>query len=982
MLRTRWWQWLGILLGSLLLGWLALAQLDRWRARGELVLARQEIAQGKLKVARRRLTAITAYPGALGNAAHYWLGLCEALSARPEAALDAFACLPESYPFDPAGRYHEAKANLALGRVHAAERRLEQVVARGGQGLDGLRSLLSHIYQLELRFDDVRPLLQISLAEADDPINTLKELSNFDLPRLPYDGLEAALEQAGQSAPQDPRVWLGKARLALEAARWDEAESWLRRCRQAGADAPVWRSWIDWARGTRQPREALEAARYLDQKQLDPAARIALAAWVYQQEGDVKAEASALEHWLQLEPTATLAMERGAELAHRSGAHERVAEFRRRKAGVEQAMASYRHLLWQEAPPRTAVERSEMARLAEAAGRRHEARALYAWALKADPHDPRAVEGLARLEWSDSRRQQLALTAISDSWPEPKPAAHPAVAGQHARSQVGLAFTDLAGDVGLHFVYDNAETPIHQLPEPFGGGVAILDFDNDGWLDVYCVGGGPFDTPPIASHAQDSPGKSGDRLFHNRGNGTFEDVTDRSAISRFPRGHGHGVTVGDIDGDGYVDLFVTRWRSYAFYRNQGDGTFADVTDSWGLGGRRDWPTSAVLADLDGDGDLDLYVCHYAVWDLSNPRICRHPKTQAYLNCSPLDALALPDHLFRNDGGRFVDITRESGITDRDGRGLGVAAADFDGDGRLDLFVANDSSANFLFRNLGGMHFEEVGHLAGVAANTSGSYQAGMGVAAGDLDGDGLIDLAVTNFYGESTTFFRNLGGGVFTDATASIGLASASRRLLGFGLGLLDVNNDGHLDLASANGHVNDLRPNYPYLMPAQLLLGRADGRLVDVSNRAGAVWQVPRMGRGLAVGDLDNDGREDVLIVSHNQPLAYLHNRTQGGRFLTLRLVGRHPGGDAIGAKVIVIASGRRHVAWRVGGGSYQSASDPRIHFGLGDADRIELLDVTWPTGHVDRLRGLRTDAGYTLREGRAEPEPLQGFREAAPES
>src|SRR4029077_3429144 len=243
----------------------------------------------------------------------------------------------------------------------------------------------------------------------------------------------------------------------------------------------------------------------------------------------------------------------------------------------------------------------------------------------------------------------------------------------------------------------------------------------------------------------------------------------------------------------------------------------------------------------------------------------------------------------------------------------------------------DSSANFLFHNKGGMRFQEVGHEAGVAGNASGAYQAGMGVAAGDLDSDGRIDLAVTNFYGESTTFYRNLGSGAFLDATSQVGLAVPSRRLLGFGIGLLDADNDGRLDMASANGHVNDLRPNYPYRMPAQLLLGGADGRLRDVSDRAGAPWQVPRMGRGLAVGDLDNDGREDVLILSHNQPLAYLHNRTDGGRFLTLRLEGRQSNRDAVGAEVSVVSGGRKRVAWRTGGGSYQSATDPRLHFGLG---------------------------------------------------
>jgi hypothetical protein len=279
-----------------------------------------------------------------------------------------------------------------------------------------------------------------------------------------------------------------------------------------------------------------------------------------------------------------------------------------------------------------------------------------------------------------------------------------------------------------------------------------------------------------------------------------------------------------------------------------------------------------------------------------------------------------------------------------------------------------------------MRFEEAGHLAGVAGNASGVYQAGMGVAAGDLDGDGLIDLVVTNFYGESTTFYRNLGGGIFADATASVGLSIATRRLLGFGVGLLDFDDDGHLDLASANGHVNDLRPNYPYRMPAQLLRGGADGRLVDVSDRAGTPWLLPRMGRGLAVGDVDNDGREDVLILSHNETLAYLHNRSDCGRFLTLRLEGRASNRDAVGAKVTVVAGGRRRVAWRVVGGSYQSASDPRIHFGLGPVDWIEAVEVTWPSGRIGRYRDLRTDSAYLLREGEEQPRPLVGFPGATP--
>ena len=274
----------------------------------------------------------------------------------------------------------------------------------------------------------------------------------------------------------------------------------------------------------------------------------------------------------------------------------------------------------------------------------------------------------------------------------------------------------------------------------------------------------------------------GDRLFRNRGDGTFEDVTANVGISAFPRGYGHGVAVGDVDNDGWPDLFVTRWRRYALYRNRGDGTFEDVTESWGLAGNRDWPTSAAFADFDGDGDLDLYVCHYLEWDSEHPPSCYDKVRRTYGGCSPPDYKALPDHLFRNDGGRFVDVTEAAGIVDTDGRGLGVIAADLDGDGRTDVFVANDQSAKLLFRNRGGLHFEEVGQSNGIAGNANGAYQASMGVACGDVDGDGRPDLAVTNFFNEYTAFYRNLGGASSADHTAVIGLTVPTRYRLGFGV--------------------------------------------------------------------------------------------------------------------------------------------------------------------------------------------------------
>jgi hypothetical protein len=970
MMWRRRWRRVGIGAGILALAWPLFVRLDTWRARAELQLAQRDIAASRLDAAHRRLAGLAARPGALEGAADYWLGVCEALAGRPDAALRAFARVPEAYPFEPLGAYLEAKIHLSRGRLYDAEQRLKRALAGGGPGRDQALELLSHLYEIEVRFDDVKALHHASLAEAQDPTRDLRELSNLDLSRVPYDGLKGALEKAGQLAPQDVRVQLGKARLAIQAGRWDEAALWLRLCREARADAPLWRAWLEWARGSGQPAEALEAARQLGPGPLEPGERLELRAWLEQQRGETGAESTALESWLQIEPTATRALERLAELAHRAGRHDRVAEFRRRKAEVERAMEAYRDRLWSDEPLRTAADRAGLGRMAEAAGHPREAHALFAWALKADPGEPSAREGLARLDRAKAREQD-ALSAEAEAWTDLAAPPLP----RHAESRLGaggeLTFTDDAEAVGLRFVYENGETPLRQLPEPFGGGLALLDYDGDGWLDVYCVQGGPFS--PVSDPGSSSHG-GGDRLFHNRGDGTFEDATDRSGIARFPRGHGHGIAVGDVDGDGRPDVFITRWRSYALYRNRGDGTFEDVTDAWGLGGRRDWPTSVAMADLDGDGDLDLYVCHYAAWDYNNPRICRDPKTQAYLNCSPLLAEALPDRLFRNDGGRFVDVTASSGIVDRNGRGLGVVAADLDGDGRLDLFVANDSSANFLFRNLGAMRFEETAHAAGVAGNATGIYQAGMGVAAGDLDGDGLIDLAVTNFYGESTTYYRNLGGGAFLDGTGSSGLAVASRRLLGFGIAFLDANDDGRLDLATANGHVNDLRPNYPYFMPAQLLVGGPDGRLTDVSDLAGAPWRVPRMGRGLAVGDLDNDGRQDVLILSHAQPLAYFHNRTEGGRSLTLRLEGRGPNRDAVGARVTVVTPGRRLLAWRTGGGSYQSASDPRLHFGLGGFPRAESIAVLWPSGRAESFGAVNSGSAYILREGTGRPELERG--------
>ncbi len=406
-----------------------------------------------------------------------------------------------------------------------------------------------------------------------------------------------------------------------------------------------------------------------------------------------------------------------------------------------------------------------------------------------------------------------------------------------------LGFSDDADAAGLRFVQENGGATGRLIPPvTSSGGVGLIDIDNDGWLDVFVVQGGSFPPDPRST-------RPGDRLFRNQRDGTFEDVTDRSGIAGMPRGYGHGVAVGDYDNDGHADLFVTRWRSYALYHNRGDGTFEDATSRAGLDGDRDWPTSAAFADLDGDGDLDLYVCHYMNWDERDTRTCSDPADPSIYNCSPLDFPSRLDHVFRNDGGRFVDVTKDAGLQDLDGRGLGVLAADLDEDGKVDLFIANDMTANYLYKNNGKFRFQETGLAAGVAGNASGGFQAGMGVAGGDLDGDGRLDLAVTNFYNESTSFFRNLGQGFFSDQSAAIGLAGPSRYVLGFGIAFLDVDNDGWLDLLTSNGHVHDGRPQFPWKMPVQLYHNGGEKRpyLTEVSARAGA--PVPGSAHGARAG-------------------------------------------------------------------------------------------------------------------------------------
>jgi tetratricopeptide (TPR) repeat protein len=951
------WPWLIVLaLVAVAVGWGLFVAYEEKQFRAEVVLAERDLDAGRVATARGRLLALSARRPADAEVS-YRLGLCEEARNDRRAAIEALSRVTPGSPFATRAATRRGRLLIDGGQLAKAEEVLGSVpLGRGPEATD-LRQSLELLYRIEGRVDEARRLIIDSWPEASDPGSALRSLYRLDHSAFPV-GVVAKVLGAG--APDDDRVALGLSNLAVMSGRLVEAASRLEACKsRRPGDPTVWRAVLNLAVAADEPSAAWQAAEHIPSGRFTDAERLRLRAWLAARLGDPGVERRELLALTVEEPGWAPAWDRLAELALARGDRPEADQLRRRKEDVNALLHRYKTLL---ARDDRNAHAGELARVAGSLGRKTEA---HGWALVRDGRaTSEPLEGPAPPEARLPLARQLADLKPKDSTPGTRPVAEVADIPE---------FADDAESANLRFVYDNGHTVRNPPPpEAMGGGVGLIDYDGDGLLDVYAVQGGPFP-------AGQTSGENGDRLFRNRGDGTFEDVTACAGIAAFPRGYGHGVAVGDYDNDGRPDLFVTRWRSYALYHNQGDGTFADVTTSSGLHGDRDWPTSAAFADLDNDGDLDLYVCHYLAYDETNPKRCQHPESPSRHECNPLDFDALPDHVFRNDGGRFVDMTERSGTSERSGRGLGVVATDVDGDGRVDLYVANDMSANYLYRNLGGFRFEEVGMLAGVAASADGGYKAGMGVACGDLDGDGRPDLAVTNYYGESTTFFRNLGRGMFADHTGAIGLAAPTRLLLGFGISFLDVNNDGRLDVLSANGHVLDGRPRFPWMMPLQLLAGGPNGRLADVSDRAGAPFRPPHLARGFAAGDLDNDGRIDAVVACQNEPMVYLRNRTRprpDRHFVVFRLEGIASNRDAVGATVTVHSGASKWVVPRFGGGNYQSAGDPRIHVGLGPSNRIDQLEILWPSGRVDRHQGLDVDTGYLLREGNSKALPLSGWK------
>ena len=520
-----------------------------------------------------------------------------------------------------------------------------------------------------------------------------------------------------------------------------------------------------------------------------------------------------------------------------------------------------------------------------------------------------------------------------------------------------ISFENISEKVGIDFHYEDGATGLLYLPETFGGGVALIDYDSDSLLDVYLVQGGMF--PP------DSSSVYRNRLFRNQGNGLFVDVTEQSAVGN--NGYGQGVAVGDYDNDGYRDLYVTNYGPDVLFRNDGDGTFTDVTDAAGLGSER-WGVGCAFGDLDGDGDLDLYVSTYAVMDLSKHRL--HVDNAGFsIHPQPTTYPGEDDILYRNNGdGTFSDVTEESGMEDDDGRGMGVVISDFNEDGRQDVFVANDQTNNFFFVSEGAMQFKERGWMQGLAVNQHGTAEGSMGVAYGDVDGDGHSDLMVTNYYTEINTLFRYDRDGVFEDRTTwRMGLGPATKNMVAWGTQFVDFNNDSWLDLFCTNGHVDNLekQTQLNYGMKAQVFINRGKGTFEEVTEQSGDYFQDRWVGRGAAFGDIDNDGDMDVAVTHlpyERSRFALLENKTLSkGNALILKLVGSHAQGvtssgrfssrDAVGARILATLGDQLVFREIIGGGSYLSASDLRVVLGVGDAEQIDQLEILWPSGRVQNL-------------------------------
>ena len=527
-------------------------------------------------------------------------------------------------------------------------------------------------------------------------------------------------------------------------------------------------------------------------------------------------------------------------------------------------------------------------------------------------------------------------------------------------------FVDVTDKLGVHFKQQASKTSRKYLLETMGSGVAVFDYDNDGRLDIFFANGARINDPmPKGSIPQKEGPSYWNRLFHQKPDGIFEDVTEKAGLAG--QGYATGVAAGDYDNDGFEDLFVAGYGHSALYHNNGDGTFTDVTANAGVAGSG-WATSAAWVDYDNDGRLDLVVARYMIWDFDDI-YCGHREEGFRSYCHPDLFKPISVLLYHNEGnGKFKEVSHAAGI-DKPGKGLGLAIADFDHDGWMDILLANDSIPEFLFHNKGDGTFEETGLPSGVGLDGGGATFAGMGVDFEDYNNDGWPDVVITDLANQKYALYVNAGDGSFDYTTLTTGLGAITLLHSGWGVRFVDYDNDGWKDLFVVQSHVMDtIQVNEPHLryQESPLLLWNDHGkRFVDVSSRSGDVFQQVWASRAMAVGDLDNDGRVDVVFNSIDGPGKVLHNETPGqNHWITLKLVGTKSNRDGIGARVkITTASGTQYGTVTTAS-SYQSSSDKRLHFGLGTDTVMLRLEIQWPSGIKQDLTDVKGDQILTVTE------------------
>ena len=518
-----------------------------------------------------------------------------------------------------------------------------------------------------------------------------------------------------------------------------------------------------------------------------------------------------------------------------------------------------------------------------------------------------------------------------------------------------VRFTDITTELGIEFQHVNGESGRKYFIEPIGSGVALFDFDNDGDLDLYFVNGS--DLPGGTSSIPPT------NRFYRNDDGTFTDITDVAAVG--DTGYGLGCCVGDYNNDGFTDLYVTNYGSNVLYRNNGDGTFTDVADTAGVDGDQ-FSSGCAFVDVDADGYLDLYVVNYVQFDPDTNPECARLGIPTY--CTPEALPGVADVFYRNNGdGTFTDVSGSIGIGTANGKGLGVVCGDMDNDGDVDIFVANDTTPNFLYRNeRKGNEMTEDALFAGVALSEEGRAYSGMGANLGDFDNDGHLDIVITNFQDQTNSLYHNAQSGFFTEMSFAKGIGERSLPYLAWGVDFIDVNNDGWLDLFVANGHLDDnideIDPIGTYAQPNQLFL---NDRGIRFSENPDATIAQQKVSRGAAFGDMDNDGDVDIVVSNLKDAPTVLRNDTgNASRWLTVKLIGTHCNRDAIGTRVTVVSGELTQMREVKSGSGYLSQNDLRLHFGLADATRVDTLTVRWLCGRVQTLQNVETNQVLVILE------------------